>query len=76
MGTDAPESMGFCVKFGNNMYINLETGTRTESNRIFKLLAEKEKVKMPLQEMFWGACFGSLADQYGINWMFNCNNKV
>jgi PhnB protein len=26
---------------------------------------------MPLQEMFWGAYFGSLTDKYGINWMVN-----
>jgi PhnB protein len=26
---------------------------------------------MPLQNMFWGAHFGMLTDQFGINWMFN-----
>jgi PhnB protein len=52
MGTDVSESRGFKVKFGNNMFINLETDTRTESNRIFKLLAENGKVDTPLQEMF------------------------
>lgn len=75
MGTDVSESRGFNVKFGNNMFINLETGTRTESNRIFKLLAAKGKVDTPLLEMFWGAYFGILADQLGVGWMFNCNSK-
>src|SRR5687768_9999850 len=28
MGTDAPETMGFNVNFGNNVYINLEPDTR------------------------------------------------
>ena len=37
MGTDASESMGFKVHFGNNIYINLEPDTRVETN---KLLAE------------------------------------
>jgi len=31
---------------------------------------------MALQEMFWGGYFGSLADRYGIRWMFNCANKA
>ena len=75
MGTDVSESRGFKVNFGNNMFINLETDTRTESNRIFKLLAKKGKVDTPLQEMFWGAYFGILVDQFGVGWMFNCNSK-
>ncbi len=26
---------------------------------------------MQLQDAFWGARFGMLTDQFGINWMFN-----
>jgi PhnB protein len=26
---------------------------------------------MPLQDVFWGACFGSLTDRFGIRWMPN-----
>lgn len=26
---------------------------------------------MPLQDMFWGAYFGSFTDKFGINWMVN-----
>lgn len=76
MGTDAPESMGFKLKQGNNIFINLEPDTRSETNRLFKLLAEGGKVEMPLQEMFWGGYFGSLQDKYGVNWMFNCVSKT
>ena len=76
MGTDAPESMGFSVKSGNNVYINLEPDTRGETDRLFKALAEGGKVEMPLQEMFWGDYFGSLTDRFGINWMFNCQSKT
>ena len=75
MGTDASESMGFTVKHGNNMYINLEPDTRSETDRLFKALATNGKVEMPLQEMFWGGYFGSLVDQFGVNWMFNCASK-
>ena len=30
---------------------------------------------LPLQDMFWGAYFGSCIDQFGIKWMFNYENK-
>ena len=76
MGTDAPESMGFTLTQGNNLFINLEPDTRTETDRLFKALSEGGKVEMPLQEMFWGGYFGSLADRFGIRWMFNCPNKA
>lgn len=76
MGTDAPESMGFTVTPGNNVYINLEPDTRTETDRLFNLLSEGGKVEMPLQEMFWGDYYGSCTDQFGVQWMFNCVSKV
>src|SRR6266705_2110859 len=34
MGTDATESMGFQVYFGNNVHINLEPDTRAETKRL------------------------------------------
>ncbi len=76
MGTDAPESMGFTVKYGNSMYLNLEPDTRSETDRLFKALAKNGKVENPLQEMFWGGYWGSLQDQFGVSWMFNCANKA
>lgn len=76
MGTDAPESMGFTVKPGNNMYINLEPDTRAEADRLFAGLSAGGKVEMQLQEMFWGDYFGSLTDKYGVQWMVNCSSKT
>lgn len=75
MGTDAPESMGFTVNYGNNIYINLEPDTRVETEKLFNALAEGGKVEMQLTEMFWGDYFGSLKDKFGVLWMFNCSNK-
>ena len=76
MGTDAPESMGFTVKPGNNIYINLEPDSRSETDRLFKALADGGKVEMQLTEMFWGDYFGSLTDKFGVQWMFNCESKT
>ena len=75
MGTDAPESLGFSVQHGNNIYINLEPDTRKETEKLFKALSEGGKVEMQLQEMFWGDYFGSCKDKYGVQWMFNCHNE-
>ncbi len=75
MGTDAPESMGFTVNYGNNIYINLEPDTRAETEKLFNALSDGGKIEMPLTDMFWGAYFGSCKDKYGVNWMFNCAAK-
>lgn len=75
MGTDAPESMGFKITQGNNIYINLEPDTRAETERLFKALSSGGKIEMQLQEMFWGGYFGSLVDKFGVQWMFNTASK-
>lgn len=72
MGTDAPEGMGFQVRQGNNVYVHLEPDSRAETRRLFEALAEGGTIEQPLQEMFWGAFFGSLRDRFGVQWMFNC----
>ncbi|HPG09999.1 MAG TPA: VOC family protein [Chitinophagaceae bacterium] len=75
MGTDAPEQMGFTLGFGNNIHIMLEPDTREESKKLFDALSAGGKVTMDLQDMFWGAYFGSCTDKYGVQWMVNCSNK-
>jgi PhnB protein len=75
MGTDAPESMGFKLSFGNTMHINLEPDTRKETKRLFDGLAAGGNVTMELQDMFWGDYFGTCTDKFGVQWMFNCTEK-
>lgn len=75
MGTDAPESMGFTVNMGNNLYINLQPDTRVETEALFAKLSEGAKVETPLQDMFWGDYYGSLTDKFGVQWMLNCSEK-
>jgi PhnB protein len=75
MGTDAPESMGFKLHFGNNVHISLEPDTKAETKKLFEALSAGGKVSMPLADMFWGAYFGSCTDKFGVQWMFNCMEK-
>jgi PhnB protein len=75
MGTDAPESMGFKVNFGNNVYISLHPDTREQTRALFNALSSGGKVEMELQDMFWGDYYGACADKFGVNWMFNCSEK-
>lgn len=75
MGSDAPESMGFHIRSGNNVYINLQPDTRVETDKLFEALSSKGEVTMELQDMFWGDYYGSCTDRFGVHWMFNCSQK-
>jgi len=75
MGTDAPESMGFKVNKGNNVYISLHPDSRKEADELFAKLSDGGKVEMPMQDMFWGDYYGSLTDKFGIQWMINFHQQ-
>lgn len=75
MATDAPREMGFTVTPGNNMHISVEPESRAEAERLFRQLSEGGNISMPLQDMFWGAYFGSFTDRFGINWMINYQDR-
>jgi PhnB protein len=75
MGTDAPESMGFQLNFGNNVHICLEPDTKEETKNLFNALSQDGKVTMELQDMFWGSYFGTCIDKFGVLWMFNYTKK-
>ena len=75
MGTDAPESMGFTLNFGNNVHISLSPDTREETKRLYDALSAGGTVTMELQDMFWGDYYGSFVDKFGVQWMINCTEK-
>jgi len=75
MGSDAPESLGFKVNFGNNVIISLQPDTREDTKKLFNDLSEGGNVEMELQDMFWGDYYGTCTDKYGVRWMFNCSEK-
>jgi len=68
MGSDVPpghynQPQGFRV--------NISIKNPADAERIFKALADKGNVTMPLDKTFWAQRFGMLSDQFGIPWMIN-----
>ena len=56
--------------------VTLNIDTAAEADRIFKMLAEKGTVQMPVQETFWALRFGMFVDQFGTPWMINCGKPA
>ena len=73
MGSDTGGEWGQGFQMGNNFSISVNTSSTEEADRIFNALAAGGKITMPLANTFWGAYFGMLTDQFGINWMMNCD---
>jgi PhnB protein len=74
MGTDLLESMGHRLRVGNNVTINLELEDREETERLFARLSEGGSEAAPLQDMPWGASWGTCLDRFNVRWMFNCTD--
>jgi len=72
MATDLLASQGHELKYGNNVTINLELEDRLETERLFGRLSEGGSDAFGLQDMPWGAYWGTCADRFGVRWMFNC----
>jgi PhnB protein len=62
---------GMPLQQGNNFSVSIQCESLQEIEGFFTALGEKGKITMQLQDTFWGAHFGMLTDQFGINWMFN-----
>ncbi len=56
---------------GCRVEISLEFDDAEEMTRRFQALAASGRVRMDLQDVFWGGKFGTLVDQFGIEWMFS-----
>lgn len=56
---------------GDMIHLSINLTDAAEQEAIFSKLSAGGRVDMPLQDTFWGACFGMLTDKYGIRWMLN-----
>ena len=75
MATDACESMGFSLTMGTNMYITISPDSKEDATHLFNGLSAGGKVEMELQDMFWGAYYGSFTDKFGVKWMVNYDSN-
>ena len=63
------------VSTDGNIQLSVEVPDKDRLNEVFNKMARGGTVTMPLAEQFWGATFGMLKDKFGVNWMFNSENK-
>jgi PhnB protein len=71
MATDALESMGPALNVGNNFHLSISAESEKKADKLFNALAEGGQVKLAMNKAFWGAYFGMLTDQFGIQWMIS-----
>lgn len=71
MGTDALESAGHRVTFGNNISLSIDTQSEAHANQLYAALSQNGVAQMPMEKTFWGAYFGMCDDQFGVKWMIN-----
>ena len=60
---------------GNAYNMTLSIDEVAEAQQVFDLLSAGGNVHMPFEDTFWGSKFGQLTDQFGINWMIDCELK-
>ncbi|GAA3935635.1 VOC family protein [Hymenobacter algoricola] len=56
---------------GDMVSLSINCHSPEEIQHLFSLLSADGTVTMALQDTFWGATFGMLADRFGIDWMLN-----
>ncbi len=71
MASDTMSMTPYRLQPGNNFSLSLDCESAEEQDAVFGRLGAGGEVRMPLQDMFWGARFGLLTDRFGIQWMFN-----
>jgi PhnB protein len=71
MGTDMLASMGHELRIGNNTTISLETDSKKEIDALFNALSDGSSDAMGMQDMPWGAYWGTCLDKFGVRWMFS-----
>lgn len=68
--SDVPDTM--TATPGTNTHVMVHCTDPDGLDRMFAALSEGGEVKMPPENMFWGARYGNLIDRFGIRWAFNC----
>ncbi|WP_299780249.1 VOC family protein [uncultured Formosa sp.] len=59
------------INHGNQIHMSVDLDSKEEAEHIFKSLSKNGQVHHDFREREWGY-FGRCTDEYGINWMVNC----
>lgn len=70
MASDTPQPGS--LRPGNNFSVSIDCDSVEEAELLFSALSRGGDIRMPLMDAPWGARFGMLTDQFGIQWMLNC----
>lgn len=60
---------------GDNIQFVLNYETEEELRNVFTKVAKDGEVKQELQEVHWGALFGTVKDKFGITWQMYHGHK-
>jgi PhnB protein len=60
---------------GNSVSILVNCSTIQEARKIYQKLLAGGESGSDLQDTFWGALFGDVADKYGNHWLINHSEK-
>ncbi|MGG4265553.1 VOC family protein [Peribacillus simplex] len=59
------------LEVGNNVSLVLECESDSEIQHLYDAMCEKGLSLMELQDTFWGAKYGKVKDQFGVQWDLN-----
>jgi PhnB protein len=68
-GADVPPDD---YKKPEGFYLLVEPEDPSKAEILFTALSVGGKVVIPLQEMFWSVCYGSVVDKFGTPWEISC----
>ncbi|MDT4863097.1 3-demethylubiquinone-9 3-methyltransferase [compost metagenome] len=71
MGSDNAELFQQNVSL-TNFSLSVNTDQKEEADRLFQGLAVGGKIKLPMNNTFWGSYYGIVTDKFGINWKISC----
>lgn len=71
----ASDTFHMPIEKGNAYHVSLGVDSEEQGEQFFNGLSNGGKITMPYQEVFWGGKFGSLIDQFGIQWMISSPHK-
>lgn len=71
MGSDVPSRQVADFSVGSNAYVNLNVESEEEGRRLFAALSQGGQVEHALEKTGWAELYGSCADKFGVQWMFN-----